>query len=404
MTPSHEFRYHVNWLVYALMLAQLATWLRVVQRMLQTGGDAPVTHHRQRVDQTVTVLLPVLDEEDRLGACLDAVLTEGPEVMEILVVDGGSVDGTREVVTTYSRRDPRVRWVDASPVPADATGKAWGLIIGVEQARGDWVLMLDADVRIGRDLTRSLVAHAERRGLAALSVATRQELADPLQALLHPALLTTLVYRFGRPNTVSARVRAVQANGQCLLARRDLLIGSGALEAARQSLCEDFTIVRHLARQANVTGFHESEVPVTVRMYANAPDAWRNWTRSLPLRDQHAPRSSFAGLFEVLLVQALPAPLLIVLIAAGAASGAVLWLAAVQGLLVVTRLGVLFGTARAYPRRPWTYWLSPALDLPVALRLIQRAAQRRHSWRGRRYVDIGEGRFVLEAPRRELEP
>jgi dolichol-phosphate mannosyltransferase len=64
---------------------------------------------------------------------------------------------------------------------------------------------------------------------------------------------------------------------------------------------------------------------------------------------------------------------------------------------------VLFGTARAYPQRPWTYWLSPLLDLPVVLRLIQRGLQRRHSWRGRRYVDVGDGRFVLESAQRELE-
>ncbi len=37
--------------------------------------------------------------------------------------------------------------------------------------------------------------------------------------------------------------------------------------------------------------------------------------------------------------------------------------------LVAVRLGVLFGTARAYRRLPWTYWLSPLSDLPVALRI-----------------------------------
>jgi hypothetical protein len=34
-------------------------------------------------------------------------------------------------------------------------------------------------------------------------------------------------------------------------------------------------------------------------------------------------------------------------------------------------------------QRPWTYWLSPLADLPVALALFVSALRRRHTWRGR---------------------
>ena len=56
---------------------------------------------------------------------------------------------------------------------------------------------------------------------------------------------------------------------------------------------------------------------------------------------------------------------------------------AVSGLLAITRLGVLAGTARAYRRVPWSYWLSPLCDMPVACRLWLSMMQRRHVWRGR---------------------
>jgi dolichol-phosphate mannosyltransferase len=57
------------------------------------------------------------------------------------------------------------------------------------------------------------------------------------------------------------------------------------------------------------------------------------------------------------------------------------------------RLGVLCGTARAYVDRPWSYWLSPLCDLPAALRIIQSALTRRHTWRGRSYVRSKGGEF-----------
>jgi dolichol-phosphate mannosyltransferase len=50
------------------------------------------------------------------------------------------------------------------------------------------------------------------------------------------------------------------------------------------------------------------------------------------------------------------------------------------------RIGVLVGAARAYVTKPWTYWLSPLADLPVAFALFASALRRRHTWRGRELV------------------
>jgi Glycosyl transferase family 2 len=102
-----------------------------------------------------------------------------------------------------------VRLVDASPTPDDWNGKAWNLYVGLERAGADvaWILTVDADVRPAPLLVRSLLAHARRTGLAAFSVATRQEVSGVGEALLHPALLTTLVYRFGLPGGATSSPR-----------------------------------------------------------------------------------------------------------------------------------------------------------------------------------------------------
>ena len=81
---------------------------------------------------------------------------------------------------------------------------------------------------------------------------------------------------------------------------------------------------------------------------------------------------------EVLLVQALPLPLLLTRWPVGAPRRLNL-------LLLAVRAGMLVGMARAYPSRPLTYWLSPLLDVPAALALWRSALRRRHTWRGRTY-------------------
>ncbi len=370
---------------------QLLLALRVIRRLVRTAGGSLIEISHESRPEQVSVILPVVNEAARIRACLECLVAQPEAVKEILVVDGGSTDGTQSIVERYQARDRRVRLVDASPVPGDWTGKAWGLYAGLKNtdARSQWVLCIDADVRCSPLLVPSLLAHAERTGVSTFSVATRQHLSGLGEALLHPSLLTTLVYRFGVPGKATRNPHQVQANGQCFISPRETLLKNDAFRAAQLSLCEDVTIARRLAECGEAIGFYESDGLVWVRMYEDWHETWRNWPRSLPTRDQYFGWREATGLLEVLLVQSLPLPLLSIAYTAGASG----WVVAINLILGLTRLGVLMGIARAYEWRPWTYWFSPLLDLPVALRLITSALRRRQVWRGRVYVRRDGGTF-----------
>jgi len=380
-----------EWAAVAFALLQTVLAGRVVARLARTagGGRIVATDALPPTADRVTVIVPVLNERDRLGPCLDGLLAQGPEVVAILVVDGGSDDGTPTLVADYARRDPRLRLIEAESAPAGTNGKTHNLQAGLDAADAGvrWVLTIDADVRPGPLLVRSLVAHARAQGLAALSVATRQRLSGPAEALIHPALLTTLVYRFGIPGRATSRVSEVQANGQCFLIERTALARVGGFAPTADSVCEDVTLARALASAGLPVGFAETAADdlVSVTMYAGAADAWRNWTRSLPMRDRF--HGGLLGLTEVSLVQALPLPLALAM-TLGRWSG----LEPLRRLnvgLVAIRLGVLAGTARAYPDRPPAYWLSPLCDVPATVGVWLGVARRRHTWRGRAIVRGG---------------
>jgi len=94
----------------------------------------------------ISVIVPVLDEE----RVIDERLTEleGLGVHEILVVDGGSRDGTLAAVA----RHPRVRALTAQ------RGRAWQMNAGAALATGDVLLFLHADVSLPEDA----LSHLER--------------------------------------------------------------------------------------------------------------------------------------------------------------------------------------------------------------------------------------------------
>lgn len=389
-----------------LLLAQLVATVRVIARLAATASGSRIVagsgastaagtaDSPNSLDATgaVSVVVPVLNEEHRLALCLAGLAAQPPSVVEVLVVDGGSTDRTRDVVAAAAAIDPRIRWIDASPVPKRWNGKAWGLQQGFERRdRGArWLLTIDADVRPQHGLVPSLLAHAQQQHLDAFSVATSQRVSGVVEGIVHPALLASLVYRYGIPGRAVMDSEAVQANGQCFLARTAVLERIGGFTAGRHAISEDVTIAREIARLGIPVGFFEPEPGadlIEVEMYASGWDAWVNWTRSLPMRDDRSGWRWWLRMADLTLTLGLPPLVLATGLAAIArtARQRTPWRIGLRlnAGLVLMRLGVAVGMRRAYRNPPWSYWCSPLVDPLMVLKLWSSAVRRQHSWRGR---------------------
>lgn len=89
----------------------------------------------------LSIIIPALDEEDRIGAQLGALAAQAAGLeCEVLVADNGSRDRTVEVVRSWSDR-LAVRVVDASARPGQAAARN----IAAASAHGDLLVFVDAD-------------------------------------------------------------------------------------------------------------------------------------------------------------------------------------------------------------------------------------------------------------------
>lgn len=235
--------------------------LRVFYRMARSANGSVIGPTTQAVvpGERVSVILPALDEQDRIEACLNGLALQGSIVKEIFVIDGGSTDETVTIAERVSKTDQRVRVEDASPVPSGVNGKAYGLSIAepLADTESEWILVIDADVRPESGMVAALVAKANSEGIDVLSVATQQQLSGWAEGLIHPSMLATLVYRFGIPGHIFERVEQVQANGQCLLIRRGALNSVGGFQSVVHANAEDVTLVRSLVNAGYPAGFFE---------------------------------------------------------------------------------------------------------------------------------------------------
>jgi len=102
----------------------------------------------------VSILIPCRNEREFIAMCLDSVLANGfpKEELEILVVDGMSEDGTREIVTEYTQRYPFIRLIDN---PRRLT--PYALNIGIAASRGEIVMRIDAHAVYSAEYVRRCV-------------------------------------------------------------------------------------------------------------------------------------------------------------------------------------------------------------------------------------------------------
>ena len=92
----------------------------------------------------LSIVVPAFNEAGRLPVTLPAfaAFCESRGATDVLVVNDGSVDDTRDVLDAFSRRHPAVR---AMHNPTNH-GKGYALRQGVLHSRGEWVLVTDADL------------------------------------------------------------------------------------------------------------------------------------------------------------------------------------------------------------------------------------------------------------------
>jgi dolichol-phosphate mannosyltransferase len=358
---------------HVLLAVRVLLAARVLREVARARRRAAPLQPVESLDTlpSISVVIPARDEEGRIGPLLDA-LRDAPGVGEVIVVDDCSSDGTAALATAagatvLSGREPPAGWA----------GKAWALQQGIEAATGDWVVTLDADARPDPCLPSAAVERAVAEGCDLVTVAGRFECPTPWLAVVHPAMLTTLVYRFGPGDSIPPPRRPL-ANGQCMVLPRAAFRASGALAAVAGDVVEDVALARRIADGGGRVAMVDGGGLLVVRMYEDAADAWRNWGRSLSLPGVDGTARRLVDLAALVVAQALPLPRLL--------TGRVDLLDLV---LLACRWGTLAGTADTYVDRRRVYWASPCADpiavASVGLGVVRSLRRRPLHWRGRTY-------------------
>jgi chlorobactene glucosyltransferase len=358
---------------FGVALWNALAWPRVGDSAVSLDAHAPL----------VSVLIPARDEERNIAGCLDTVLAQGQTVFEVLVYDDHSTDRTAELVEAYARRDRRVRLIRPAELPEGWCGKTFACARLAAEARGRWLLFLDADARlVGHDAVSLIAGEALARGATLLSCWPRLLTRGFWEGALLPMLNFVVFTLYPAPLALRRDDESLGlAHGSCVLARRDAYEALGGHALVRSEMFEDTRLAQAWRARGQRGLCLDGSGVVAVRMYRSFDEIWAGFRKNFfpAFRGTRTFRAFMAlHLFIFLLPFALT-PL--------ALGHSWAWpLAAAAGCVLATRAALALRFGHPW----WSALLHPLGEaILVALGLaswLDCRSGRGVEWKGRRYL------------------
>ncbi len=309
-------------------------WLLMLRGTWQWGEGFRLVVRPTTATQRVRVCVPARNEVDNIRPCVEAVLgSQGVEI-ELVVADDDSQDGTAVVALAAGEDDARFRLVDVSPRPAGWAGKPWACMAAAAGADADWLLFIDADVRVSPHAIAASVQRGIDNRADLLSLFGTWELQSFWEQVAIPAIGWFIRGASAVPEVNSGQ--KAFANGQFILMRREAWLEIGGHEAVRGEVLDDVRLAEAAHRAGQRLWLLWAPEAFRVRLYTGLEGIVSGYRKNLYEGTGRQPVVALAAALGVSLTTLLP-PLLIVIFAMGDMPLRAGWALLITILIVVWR-------------------------------------------------------------------
>ena len=229
----------------------------------------------------VSILIPARDEAANIRAALAGATAQRGVTVEVVVLDDGSTDGTDGMVEAAAARDPRIRLIRGTDLPAGWNGKQHACHQLAQAATMPLLMFVDADVRLSPDAAARMDGYRTRRGLDLVSGFPRQ-ITDTLpEAIVIPQILMLLLGYL--PFAFARLFRApgfAAGCGQLMLVTADAYRAAGGHAAFRASMHDGLNLPRNVRIAGGRTDILDATPLAETRMYDNWADIWSGFSKN----------------------------------------------------------------------------------------------------------------------------
>lgn len=284
----------MNWVLVVLLglsvvgLYVYGSKLRRVQQEAPTLSPIDFPDYRSASSASIAVIIPAYNEADNIADCVLAVLTGttlAADRLSLWVVDDQSTDRTWQILQDLQQQlqDSRLHLQPGLPRPEQEVwvGKNWACTQVAEQLDSDYLLFIDADVRLQPGAIELALAAMDRDQIDLLSCGPAIVCGCLGEWLAQPLIISTILVGFSftavnDPNTDSAF-----AAGPFMLFRRQAYQQIGGHRSVGDQVVEDVELARRVKFHGLKLFYIQGINLAKVQMYRSWGTLWEGWTKNL---------------------------------------------------------------------------------------------------------------------------
>lgn len=228
----------------------------------------------------LTVIVAAKDEEENIGPCFESLLMQDYRNIEFIACNDRSGDRTLEILRELAAKDQRLKVINIDTLPEGWQGKCNAMQIGIGQATGEYICMLDADCRLTSPRTLSVaMRYAMDNKVDLLCMLPTLEMKSFWENTVQPVCGGVMMIWFHPDKVNNPAKKVAYANGAFMFMPIRAYRAVGGHAAVRGSLNEDI----HMAELVKENGLTLKVVRnnglFVSRMYTSLKGIVRGWTR-----------------------------------------------------------------------------------------------------------------------------
>jgi glycosyltransferase involved in cell wall biosynthesis len=162
--------------------------LRFCVTLFNFISNPKLTKVSHQYHDLVSILIPARDEENNILTLLQSIKNQDYKNIEVIVLDDHSSDRTFQLCEEFAQENRTFKVVKGKTLPEDWLGKNYACYQLAQQAKGKYLLFLDADEEIDDGLINSAVYRTKVHRLALLSLFTNQVMVSLGEKLVVPLM------------------------------------------------------------------------------------------------------------------------------------------------------------------------------------------------------------------------
>jgi len=273
-----------KYLLLIFLSFSLLSWILYIIRTIKNYKILPsLVNEEIKTDDKlpiVSVIIPTRNESKRITPCIESIKAQTYPNLEIIIVDDSN-DNTVDVINGIIKNDKRFRIIKEEKLNGGWVGKPHAMQQGSREAKGEWLLFIDADTSHDRNIITSAVKHAQKKKLDMLSILSELVCKSFWEKIIQPIPTGLLIFISPLGKVNDPKSKNAFALGPFILIKHTVFDKIGGYEKIRGKIADDVEMAKLLKESGYRIGLVKAYDMMKLRMYEKFKDIWEGWSKNI---------------------------------------------------------------------------------------------------------------------------